>query len=208
MTSFASLMTANSEASAPGYRLADLAAPLMDAVEFGLIVCRSDGCVVHANRAALREMGQDRPLRQDGNLLTCLGPERELLAGALRDAARGIRRLFTVGRNGAGLMVVTQPVQQDGARDAVLVVLGRRSLCSPLGLELLASRHGLTLAEKDVLLSLIDTQAVRDIARERGVQLCTIRTQIQSIRGKVGVRNVEELMLRVAQVPVVATSAG
>lgn len=190
----------------PGAELAELALSLMDAVESGLVACRHDGRVLHANRAAQRELGPGRALQCEDGLLCAAGTDREPLRAALGDAARGIRRLLHIGRGETALMLATQPLAARAARErsAVLLVLGRRSLCSPLGLEMLALRHGLTLAEKRVLSGLIDTRGARRIAEDNGVQLSTVRTQIQSIRDKVGVRNIDELLLRVAQVPAVA----
>ena len=47
-------------------------------------------------------------------------------------------------------------------------------------------------------------ETTRDIARTKGVELSTVRTQIASIRTKLGVRSVEALLLRAAEVPPVA----
>lgn len=188
-----------------GMPVAELALALMDAVEFGLAACRRDGTLLHANRAARRELGAGAALQLADGVLCASGADAQPLRSALGDAARGIRRLLRIGSGGAALMVATQPlvVEEPGA-SAVLLMLGRRSLCSPLGLELLALSHGLTLAEKRVLSALIDTRGPRRIAQDNGVQLSTVRTQIQSIRDKVGVRNVDELLVRVAQVPAMA----
>ena len=182
---------------------------LMDAIECALIACEADGTVVYLNRAARREVGAGRALRIAGGTLQVDDGGGELLRQAISDAAtRGIRRLLWVGAGASRVMVATMPVD---SRDAaagrrMLVLLGRRSLCSPLGLEMLALRHGLTIAEKRVLSALIDTREPRQIACDHGVQLSTVRTQIQAIRDKFGARNVDELLLRVAQVPAVAAS--
>lgn len=184
------------------------AVALMDAIECGLIACDGDGRLLHANRAARREIGPGRALCLVGGRLRCGDALDSVLANAVKDAAlRGRRRLFWVGVGDGRQMVVTMPVDAaDGSGlPAVLVILGRRNLCSPLGLEMLALRHGLTLAETRVLGGLIETRAARQIAQDHGVRLCTVRTQIQAIREKVGARNIEELLLRVAQVPAITS---
>ena len=189
--------------------LGGLATALMDAIECGLIACDPDATVVYLNRAARHEIGADRALRIEDGVLRVNGGDAGALRAAIAEAAqRGLRRLLWVGDGPARVMAATMPVRPhaDPAGAKALVLLGRRSLCSPLGLELLALRHRLTLAEKRVLSALIDTREPRQIACDHGVRLSTVRTQIQAIRDKVGARNIDELLLRVAQVPAVATS--
>ena len=194
----------------PGQHLdAGLALALMDAIECGLIACTADAAIIHVNRAAAREAASGQVLRIDDGRLQADGPSGGGLRVAIGEAAwRGVRRLLWLGEGEARLMVATMPVAHaiGGAPANVLVLLGRRSLCTPLGLEMLALRHQLTLAEKRVLNALIDTREPRQIACDHGVRLSTVRTQIQAIRDKVGARNIDELLLRVAQVPAVATS--
>jgi DNA-binding CsgD family transcriptional regulator len=69
-------------------------------------------------------------------------------------------------------------------------------------------RHGLTLAERRVLRGLIDIREPEQIAQENGGRLSIVRTQIQSIRGRLGVRSIDELLCRVAQLPLVASCMG
>jgi DNA-binding CsgD family transcriptional regulator len=83
----------------------------------------------------------------------------------------------------------------------VLVMMGRRQVCSPLGMELLASHHGLTFAESRVLRALVDNLSPREIAASHGVAIATIRTQISAVRDKLGVRSIDALLLRAAAVP-------
>jgi DNA-binding CsgD family transcriptional regulator len=187
--------------------LGGLATALMDAIECGLIACESDATVVYFNRAARHEMGPDRALRIEDGVLEVNGADARALRVAIAEAAsRGLRRLLWLGEGPARVMAATMPVLATQGRDGpkALVLLGRRSLCSPLGLEMLALRHRLTLAEKRVLGALIDTREPRQIACDHGVRLSTVRTQIQAIRDKVGARSIDELLLRVAQVPAMA----
>jgi len=185
----------------------DFAMALMDAIECGLVACDSEGHLLHANRAARREIATARVLRTVDCMLHCAGPQANDLACAIKDAAlRQRRRLLWLGAGADQLMIVAMPIcADDSSQPAALLILGRRSLCSPLGLEMLALRHGLTLAERRVLSALIETRPARQIAAAHGVRLTTIRTQIQSIRDKFGARNIEELLLRVAQVPAVTS---
>jgi len=179
----------------------------MDQIDCGLVAADAEGQVLHANRAARRELKSARVLRVAGKHLSCAAGHQAELALALHQAAvKKCSRLLWLGEGDERLMLVAMPVRRDsGARPTALLMLGRRSLCSPLGLEMMSMRHGLTLAERRVLRALVASQSAREIATEHGVALSTVRTQIQAIRQKVGVRNIEALLLRAAQVPPVGT---
>lgn len=181
-----------------------IADALVDQIECGLVVCDSRGRLLHANRAARRELTDGRVLRLAHDALQVDSESHADLSAALHDAAiRQRSRLLWLGADDQQLMIVVRPIAVEafGATPTALVVLGRRSLCSPLGLEMLAIRHGLTLAERRVFRGLIANRSAREIADAHGVCLPTVRTQIQSVREKVGVRSIDELLLRAAQVP-------
>ncbi len=184
-----------------------LAAALMDQVECGLITCRADGTVIHTNRAARRELDQGRVLTMIGNAVHCTVDSQAELNSALNDAALKQRsRLLLLGTGADRLAAVAMPIQVESLRQpTALLMVGRRNVCSPLGLEMLALRYGLTLTERRVLRALIASQTARDIADAHGVAMSTVRSQIQSIRDKVGVHSIEELLLRAAQVPPVSS---
>ena len=181
---------------------------LVDQIECGLVVCDSRGRLLHANRSARREMNDGRVLRLAHDALQVDPDSHADLAAALHDAAiRQRSRLLWLGVDDQQLMIVVRPIAIEGVGNAqtALIVLGRRDLCSPLGLEMLAIRHGLTLAERRVFRGLIANRSAREIANAHGVCLPTVRTQIQSVREKVGVRSIDELLLRAAQVPPVSS---
>lgn len=91
--------------------------------------------------------------------------------------------------------------QRPGSEPLVLRVLRRHGACSQLGIEMMPSLYGLTGAERRVLKGLIDDVAPQDIADDAGVALSTVRTQIASIRAKLGVSSVQGLLIRPAEVP-------
>jgi DNA-binding CsgD family transcriptional regulator len=61
---------------------------------------------------------------------------------------------------------------------------------------------GLTEAEAEVAAALINGHDPREIARRRGVETSTIRTQVKRILGKAGVRRQVDLVKLVARLPV------
>jgi DNA-binding CsgD family transcriptional regulator len=179
---------------------------LFDEIECGLIVCDDEGQVVFANQAAQRELVAGRVLAQSGAMLRRAPGASGELDAALRLAGQRCRRsLVRLQQGDDRLMVSVLPLSLPGANSQhVLVMLGRRLPCSELGLEMLATSHGLTLAERRVLAALVRQATPREIAAAHAVSLTTVRTQISSIRAKVGTRSIDGLLLRAAEMPPVA----
>ena len=175
---------------------------VVDQIDCGLLVCDAGGRVLHANRAAIRELDSALTLRLQEGAVVCSGPSSRELASAIKTAAtRGLRRLVNL-QDSPPLMLVVTPLDiEPGAEPLVLVMIGRRTLCTPLGLELLAMQHHLTWAEQRVLRAIVGGISVRDMAAEHGVAISTIRTQLQSIREKLGVANIDALLLIAARLP-------
>ena len=175
---------------------------VVDQIDCGLLVCDAQGRMLHANRAALRELDTAQILKLQDGVLCCRGPSGSELSAAIKaSAARGLRRLVNL-QDSPPLMVVVTPLDRlPGSDPMVLVMIGRRSLCTPLGLELLAVQHRLTWAEQRVLRAIVGGVAVRDIATDNGVAVSTVRTQVQSIRDKLGVGNIDALLLIAARIP-------
>lgn len=184
----------------PGFSAPMLQA-LFDQIGSGLIVCDAEGRIQLANRAAQAELRSARLLHDAGGTLQRTATADGDLAHALRQAAlRGRRSLVRLLAGGDRLHVSTLPLAGDTG-PLVLVVLGRRRACSELELELLAASYGLTHAERRVLAGLMQEERPSEIAERHAVKLSTVRTQISSIRAKLGTRSVEGLLLRAAEVP-------
>jgi DNA-binding CsgD family transcriptional regulator len=181
---------------------------LFDEIECGLIVCDGRGTISFANQAAQQELAASRVLQQlDGCLRRTARAEGDL-DGALRAASlRGRRSLVRLGQQDERLLVSVLPLElPDAECRHVLVMLGRRQPCSDLGLEMLAGCYGLTLAERRVLAALMREATPREIAHDHAVALSTVRTQISSIRIKLGTRRIEGLLLRAAEMPPMASA--
>jgi len=188
--------------------VARLSMALLDHVGCGLILCDANGDTRFINNAARQELAQAQLLRLMGRqVLRATGTGGDL-AGALRQAAtRGRRSLVQLARGNDRLLATTVPIRLPGEMTPlVLIVLGRRHACSELELEMLASHHGLTLAERRVLAALLREAKPREIADAHAVKMSTVRTQINSIRAKLGTRSVEGLLLRAAEMPPVASA--
>jgi DNA-binding CsgD family transcriptional regulator len=180
---------------------------LMDRLECGVLACGPHGELYHANVAARRELEGGRLLREADRCVRATPASQGAWAAALHDAAVRLRSsLVSIEDGEERLMVALLPVHVDGIDGAAAVaMMGRRVVCSPLGLEMLSSSHGLTFAERRVFRALVGNRNAREIADAHGVGLATVRSQIQAVRDKLGVRSIDALLLRAAQVPPVTT---
>lgn len=181
---------------------------VFDLLEIGLIVCDAQGRVVLCNQAAQQELARARLICLEGGLLKRTPEASGGLDMAVRLAATRQRRsLIRLRSETDEIDVSLLPVLDlEPGIQAVLLMLGRRQLCSELGLELMANSVGLTLAERRVLSALVRERTPKEIARAHEVSLSTVRTQIATVRAKFGARNVEALLLRAGQVPPVASA--
>lgn len=194
------------DAPGSGTRTRDwlLHASLMDVVDFPLIACDASHGVLYANRAAELELARGSVLALRGARLVCPGTGGEDLATAIREATtRRCRRLVSLvnGDDALTACVLPLPMNDGAAAPAAVVLLGRRAACSPLALQMLATAHGLTYSEQRVLAGLIERSRPRQIARAHGVAMSTVRTQLCSLRAKLGAHTLEELVLRAAEMP-------
>jgi DNA-binding CsgD family transcriptional regulator len=183
--------------------MSQLLVALMDRIECGVIACGPSGELYHANVAARRELSDARVLCLAQGRVGCCGECRDTWIAGLQGAAvRKRSSLVSLSEGGERLMVALMPVRV-GTSDtlAAVALMGRRTVCSPLGLEMLSNSHGLTSAERRVLRALIHNSTAREIAESHGVKVATVRTQIQAVRDKLGVRSIEALLLRAAEVP-------
>lgn len=177
---------------------------ILDHVHFGLAVVGPDNQLLFANQAAQRECCQGPLLRSDGGSLVAAQPAD---ANGLRKsmaAARSGRWTLVQLRSGADTMMLALiPMAQLelGADAPVLVVFGVRGPCKALAIQFYARSCGLTAAEERVLRSLSEGLSPRAVARQHGVELSTVRSQLRSIRNKSGVCSVTELMRTLGCLP-------
>lgn len=194
-------------APAPRFSMEALVPALLDQIDCGLVACTGEGELLHANRAGRRELAHGGALWLAGGRVVCEISLRFDFEQAVREAVSARRtRMLMVGPDSDPLRVVVMPVYAESDDEpCALVMLGRRALCSPLGLQMMAIEGGLTAVEQRVLRALIDGRSAHEIALDHGVALPTVGAQIQSIRDKLGVRSVDALLLRAAQLPPVSS---
>jgi DNA-binding CsgD family transcriptional regulator len=181
---------------------------LLDELDFGLIVCDIDGAVLLANWAARQELSSGRWITaRNGALNQWAFPH---LGSAISSAVlRGRRQLVPVVEGETQMFVSVSPVAASGGTgDAnhALLVFSRPVVCSRIGLELLAARFKLTESERRVLTGLVAHRTPAQVAHDHGVAISTVRTQINSLRSKLGVSGQRALFNLVATLPALATA--
>ena len=179
--------------------LSTLLAKALDEVDFGIVLVAEDGEVLHLNHRARHALYAEQGLQVLGNRLHTSDP-RSLarLQHALHDAARrGLRRLLALGHGDNRQLAALVPVQTGVAA----LLMGRTSVCEDLSIQCFARTHELTSAETRVLAALGRGVAPAEIAREQGVKISTVRTQISAIRQKTGVGTITALVRLVAGLP-------
>lgn len=177
---------------------------MLDEIDYGLLLLADGSQVLHINHAAQQQLHARHPLQVLGGTLRV--PDAADLAamhGAIVAARQGQRRLVNLGRGIDSVSVAVVPLGALGlgGPPATLLTLGKRALCTPLAVQMLARSHGLTPTETRVLDALCRGLDPRDVCAELGVDMTTVRTHIGAIRGKVGVDSVSEVVRRAAVLP-------
>jgi DNA-binding CsgD family transcriptional regulator len=189
---------ADGENLPPAAHAASLAL-MLDEIDYGMLL--SDGqTVLHANHVARSELDAEHPLQLLGRELRLRRPQDVApLRGALADARhRGLRRLLAIGEDTHRITLAVVPL---AGAELTLLVFGRRQVCPALTSHWFARSHGLTPAEARVLALLCDGHAPGAIARQQGVAISTVRTQIGSMRAKTGAASIRALVRQVAVLP-------
>lgn len=176
----------------------------LDELDYGIVLLFDGAHVVHINEAARIELDDRHPLQMLGNELSARLP-RDVFAlyeAVTAAASRGLRRLLILGEEPrrASVSIVPLDAADSGPR-AVLVTLGKRAVSETLSIHGFAKSHGLTSAETRVLVALCGGHPPLEAARQLGVAISTVRSQIGSIRAKTGAESIPALVRQVAVLP-------
>ncbi len=174
---------------------------VLDIVDYGMVLLQADARVAFANKAARSDLDASHPLAlADGCLLVRHArdvlPLREALASALH---KGLQRLLTL-RDELGRAVCVAVVPIAGSAGAILM-LGKHKVCDDLSAEAFGRQYKLTSAEARVLKHLCVGRRPAEIARQHGVALSTVRTQIGCMREKTGAASIGALVSELARLP-------
>lgn len=179
-------------------------ASALDEVDYGILVLLEQARVVHANRAARRELAEGHPLLLRGPHLGARAPSDAVLLADLLACVehRRLRRFAMFGAGEWRISASFVPLEgSDTTAGPTLVLLGKRQLCETLTVEAYARAHGLTPAETRVLITLCRGETPCRAAVLLGVALSTVRTQIGNIRAKTGTTSIRSLVRDISILP-------
>jgi DNA-binding CsgD family transcriptional regulator len=181
---------------------------LVDEIAHGALVVTAEGRLLHANRAARRELERARVLgTRQHQLQACTGQGDRVLKEAFAKAALGKRSLIEMdATSGPRLAVAVMPLKTpapDGPQ-IVGLLFARGTVCDPLMLCFFARSCGLTPAEEQVLGILCEGHSAPEIAGQLKVAVSTVRSHIRSLCAKTRSNGVRELVSRIAMLPPVA----
>lgn len=191
-------------ATRAGRLLGTLLGRTLDELDVGVMLVAEDGEVLHLNQYARHALHERHGLQVLGNRL-CTSDPRSVahLQHALFDATRrGLRRLVTLGQGDDRQIAALVPVETGVAA----LLLGRTRVCEDLSLQCFARSQELTTAETRVLAALSRGATPAVIAREQGVKISTVRTQVSAIRQKTGTSSIGALVRLVAGLPPMASA--
>lgn len=181
----------------------DWLAAMANLLDFGLVLLKPDHGMVFANAAAHR-LAQDMPglCSLVPSFSFAQASDRLRLRVALGKASLGVGSTLRVGA-GQGLPVRVLPVRSPVGElpQWAWVALGRPMRAGAAALDYLANSCDLTSSERGVLDQLCKGLTPAQVARDNGVALCTVRSQIAAVRAKTGAANIPHLLQQVAQVP-------
>lgn len=187
---------------------------MLDEIDYGMILLDAKGCVWHANHLARAEIGNGQILHvEEGRLCTRVAGKNTGLQQAIRRASQGARSLIVLRaaqREQAAcelaLVPMGHPLEALGNALPVLAITSRQTLCEPISIQFFAQAHGLTTAEKNVLIALSQGLEVEEIARQRGITEATVRTQVKQLRIKTQCGSIREILAKLSTLPPVVSS--
>lgn len=197
-----------SEPDAGGRLDAQTLGRVLDEIDYGVLLVDAAARPLYANARATRECSSEGGLQIDQGRVRPRSPQhRPAFSNALQASLYGRRSLLAMDAAGTRLSLAVVPLggAQPGA-PATLLTLGKQRACEPLSIELFARAHRLTAAESAVLGGLSSGLRPADIARQAGVTIATVRTQISVIRAKTATSSICELLHRLAALPPVTSA--
>ncbi len=182
-------------------------ARMLDVVDYGMLLLVDESRVTYANQTALDELDDGHPLQVQGRDLRARSPHealalRQALNAALQRRVQSLLNLRGLGGlGGDGVSVAVVPLGDPGETPTALLIFGQRRGREGLSTDAFARHHQLTTAETRVLKMLCAGCRPADIAAAHGVRVSTVRTQVGSIRAKVGTHDIGGILRQVARLP-------
>jgi DNA-binding CsgD family transcriptional regulator len=196
---------------------------VLNQVDYGLAVVNADTRqLVFANAPAHHALHPASTPKAglcvaEGRLCTRRHAHAEQLAHALARTKMHLRGLLTLADGNDEVSVAVMPLSMPAASGATpvgaaappppcyaLLLFAKPQLCDSTSITLFAHERGLTRAEAQVLAHVCKGLRPSEIATHHGVQICTVRSQLRSIRQKTASDSVRELVEKVSVLPPLA----
>ncbi len=196
---------------------------VLDQVDYGLAVVDTDTrLLLLANTTAKHALDPASAQRGglcvvDGRLCVRQHAHTERLTLALHRTKTQLRGLLTLSDGGFETSVAVMPLTTSPLPHAMsgeplrtpvphyaLLLFSKPQLCDSTSITLFASERGLTRAEAQVLAQVCKGLRPTEIASHHGVQVCTVRSQLRSIRQKTASDSIRELVEKVSVLPPLA----
>jgi DNA-binding CsgD family transcriptional regulator len=182
---------------------------VLDGLAAGVFLVDSDGRIVHANASGRTVLAEGAVIHQANGRIIATDPRanlalRDVVArAAAGDAAVGTKGIAVIlpGRDGTEYVADCLTLTS-GSRHAagvchgavVAIFIRKAALDMQSSIELLSRRYGLTAGELRVLLALIDTGSVAEVARLVGISEGTVRNHLHRLFEKTNTRRQAELV--------------
>ena len=177
----------------------------LDMLDHALVIVDEAGSVHYRNRPANALLkSAASPLTLNAGALGARGRELQAeLQDAIRLACLQRRSSALAASQGtqAPLRLMVAPMDSAGGREAAVWILAPQSPRLPHP-RILGVLFGLSRAEARLALRLLAGQTPQECAREAGVGVATVRSQLHSMFAKTGARRQAELVALLARVPV------
>jgi len=181
----------------------------LDMLDHALVIVDEAGAVHYRNRMAsalLKSAGS--PLSVAAGVLGARGRELHArLQAAIRVACHERRSSALAASQGSRTPLRLMVVPMDAAREAAVWILAPHSPRLPHP-RILGVLFGLSRAEARLALRLLAGQTPQECAREAGVGVATVRSQLHSMFAKTGARRQAELVALLARIPGIEINRG
>jgi DNA-binding CsgD family transcriptional regulator len=191
------------ESRTPTPSILDILTAALEEIDYGLLVLDPLSYRLHhANRLALLECRSGGTLTLDqGRIHARDAACRQPLEKALGLVASDRRSLVSLeSERGACTVAVVPLADAFGTRQALLMY-GKNAVCEQLSASFYARLHALTPSEDSVLKALCRGLRPAEIAKETGVAISTVRTQVSSIRMKTRTSSIHDLVRTMSTLP-------
>lgn len=180
-------------------RTSDVGLGAIDALSIGIVLCRPDGCIIHANPAAQALAGGLYAGAPGQVIRASSAHETDALLGLIRDAGSGPAGSLRLRPDpDQAVVTVATPVPgrsgREGGTHQVMVTFRPETGVPVPNVAVLRSLYRLSPAQVDLCVSLAAGNTLEKSAADRNVAITTARTHLAGILARTETRNLRDLL--------------